>query len=74
MYAGPGGFGDGSPPIVDPLPSFLTPERVGAMVNGFEGDFVGFQALFEGGDGSHGAIHQIVGGCVPSIIFVLPDR
>jgi len=58
----PGGFGDGSPPITDPIATFFTPERVQAMVEGFPGNFTGFQALFEGGDGSHGAIHQIIGG------------
>ncbi|KAF9645987.1 Di-copper centre-containing protein [Thelephora ganbajun] len=57
-----GGLGDGAPPITQPLNTFFTPERINAMVDGFPGDFLGFQALFEGGDGSHGAIHQIVGG------------
>ena len=57
-----GGFGDGSPPITQPLNTFLTPERVKAMVDGFPGDFVGFQKLLEGGEGAHGAIHQILGG------------
>lgn len=32
------------------------------MINSFVGDFIGFQAEFEGH--SHGAIHRIVGGCV----------
>ena len=41
---------------------FIAPERVKDMVDGFPGDFVGFQKLFEGGDGPHGAIHQMVGG------------
>ena len=45
-----------------PLAKAFTPESQAAMVNGFEGDFVGFQAKFE--SGSHGAIHIIVGGYV----------
>ena len=40
----------------------FTPESQLAMVNGFEGDFIGFQALFQ--SGSHRAVHRIVGGCV----------
>jgi len=40
----------------------FTPESQVAMVNGFEGDFIGFQARLE--PGSHAAIHYIVGGCV----------
>lgn len=62
------GFG---PPITDPLNTFFTPERIEVMVDGFPGDFVSFQALFEGGHGSHGAVHQIVGGCVVMVGFVL---
>lgn len=66
-----GGFGDGTPPITRPLSSFFSLESIKPMVDGFPGDFVGFQKLFEGGDGSHGAIHQILGGCVTSPVFVL---
>jgi len=58
----PGGFGDGTPPITDPLVTFFTPQRVEAMVDDFPGDFLGFQKLFESGGGAHGAIHQSVGG------------
>jgi hypothetical protein len=65
----PGGFGDGSPPITAPLNTFFTPQAVESMVDGFPGDFVGFQALFESGSGSHGAIHQSVGGYVSMIVF-----
>ena len=46
----------------EPLTNEFTPESQAAMVNGFEGDFIGFQARL--GPGSHGAIHEIVGGCV----------
>jgi len=66
-----GGFGDGTPPITQPLNTFFTPERVNAMVDGSPGDFVGFQKLFEGGDGAHGTVHQIVGGCVISAVSAL---
>ena len=66
-----GGFGDGTPPITQPLNTFFTPERIMAMVDGSPGDFVQFQKVFEGGDGSHGAIHQIVGGCATSTFSVL---
>ena len=31
-------------------------------MNGFVGDFIGFQASLE--SGFHGAVHRIVGGCV----------
>ena len=61
-----GGFGDGPPSNPEPFPAMFTPQRIEDMVNGFPGDFVGFQKLFEGGDGAHGAIHQILGGCVTS--------
>ena len=40
----------------------ISPESQAAMVNGFVGDFIGFQAVFQGG--SHAAIHRLVGGCV----------
>jgi len=40
----------------------FTPESQVAMVNGFQGDFSGFQARLE--SGSHAAVHEIVGGCV----------
>jgi len=46
----------------EPLTNAFTPESQLAMVNGFQGDFIGFQALFV--SGSHAAIHEIVGGCV----------
>ena len=45
-----------------PLTNAFTPEAIAAMVNGYEGSFVGFQADFEGGP--HRAIHTIMGGCV----------
>jgi len=57
-----GSFGDGTPPITLPLNTFIAPERVEAMVDGLPGDFLGFQTLFENGNGSHGAIHQMIGG------------
>ena len=44
------------------LTSEFTPESQVAMVNGFVGDFSGFQAWFA--PGSHTAIHFIVGGYV----------
>lgn len=66
-----GGFGDGTPPVTAPLNTLFTPQRIKDMVDGFPGDFVGFQKLFEGGNGSHGAIHQSVGGSVTS--FCLAD-
>lgn len=64
-------FGPDTEPITDPLYSFFTPQRVKDMVDGFPGDYVGFQELFEGGDGPHGALHQIVGGSVTLILFVI---
>ena len=67
---GTGGFGDGTPPVTDPLATFFTPESVKSLVDGFPGDFVQFQKLFEGGNGPHGAIHQSVGGCVAAAVFV----
>ena len=44
------------------LTNRFTPESQAAMVNGFVGDFIGFQARFA--PGSHAAVHRIVGGCV----------
>jgi len=46
----------------EPLTNVFTPESQAAMVNGFEGSFIGFQARLE--SRSHGAVHSIVGGCV----------
>ena len=51
----------------EPLTDEFTPESQLTMVNGFQGDFSGFQAWFA--PGSHTAIHFIVGGCVN-----LPNR
>ena len=45
-----------------PLTLGFTPESQAALINNFEGSFVGFQAGFE--SKSHRAIHRIVGGCV----------
>ena len=68
---GGGGLGDGTPPATEPLNTLFTPESIEAMVDGFPGDFVGFQKLFEGG--AHGAIHQSVGGCEGGYLcFTLP--
>ena len=44
------------------LADSFTPEVIAAIVSGFEGSFVGFQALLEWEP--HGAVHAIVGGCV----------
>ena len=60
-----------NPETTEPLYSFFTPEIVKEMVDGFPGDYVGFQKYFEGGEGPHGAIHQIVGGSVTLILFAL---
>ena len=62
LLPGAGGFGDGSPIYTNPLPTWIAPPYVEAMVDGFPGDFLGFQALFEGGNGPHGAVHQMLGG------------
>ena len=53
-------FYPGAPDV--PLTDSLTPENQLAMVNSFEGSFVGFQAKFE--FGSHRVLHLVVGGCV----------
>ena len=45
----------------EPLTNEFTPESQAAMVNGFQGDFIGFQVRLE--SGSHAAVHEIVGGC-----------
>ena len=45
-----------------PMTDLFTYESQLAMVNGFVGDFIGFQTSIE--SGSHGAVHRIVGGCV----------
>ena len=56
----------------EPLTNQFTPESQAAMVNGFVGDFSGFQVRLE--PGSHGAIHFIVGGCVnlPNALRLCP--
>ena len=46
----------------DSVTDRITPASQLALVNGFVGNFVGFQASLE--SGSHGAIHLMVGGCV----------
>ncbi|KAJ7182211.1 Di-copper centre-containing protein [Mycena crocata] len=40
----------------------FTPAERDKMVNGFVGDFKGFQKYFEGFNGSHGAVHLMMGG------------
>ncbi|KAI0082073.1 Di-copper centre-containing protein [Panus rudis PR-1116 ss-1] len=40
----------------------FTKSEVHKMVNGFVGDFQGFQKYFEAPEGAHGAVHFIVGG------------
>ncbi|KAF7302077.1 Di-copper centre-containing protein [Mycena indigotica] len=40
----------------------FTPAERDKLVNGFVGDFKGFQTYLEGFNGSHGAIHLMVGG------------
>ncbi|KAJ7328833.1 Di-copper centre-containing protein [Mycena albidolilacea] len=40
----------------------FTPAERDKLVNGFVGDFVGFQKYFEGFNGSHGAVHLMMGG------------
>jgi len=54
------------------LTTVFTPESQAAMVNGFQGDFIGFQARFA--PGSHAAVHDIVGGCVnlPNALRLCP--
>lgn len=44
----PDPFGDGTPPGPDDLWTYFTPASQKAMVEGYVGDFWGFQALFEG--------------------------
>ncbi|KAK7046422.1 hypothetical protein R3P38DRAFT_3307777 [Favolaschia claudopus] len=58
-----------------PLPGFMTeaeeqvqanatftPAERDKLVHGFVGDYVGFQKYFEGFNGSHGAVHLMMGG------------
>ncbi|KAJ7121493.1 Di-copper centre-containing protein [Mycena epipterygia] len=40
----------------------FTPAEHAKLVNGFVGDYKGFQTYFEGFNGSHGAVHEIMGG------------
>ena len=51
------------------LANAFTPESQMALVNGFEGSFLGFQAHLE--PGPHRSIHYIVGG---SVNFPYPSR
>ena len=50
------------------LANAFTPESQMALVNGFEGSFLGFQAHLE--PGSHRSIHYMVGGCV-NLLYAL---
>jgi tyrosinase len=45
-----------------PATDAFMPANITALVDGFVGDYIGFQARFE--SGAHGAVHRIVGGCV----------
>ncbi|THH18895.1 hypothetical protein EW146_g2182 [Bondarzewia mesenterica] len=40
----------------------FTPAEVFKLINGFAGDYRGFQAYFESFEGAHGAVHEIMGG------------
>ncbi|KAI0316266.1 Di-copper centre-containing protein [Amylostereum chailletii] len=40
----------------------FTAAEVSKMVNGFVGDYKGFQTYFEGWEGAHGSVHLIMGG------------
>ncbi|KAJ6571409.1 Di-copper centre-containing protein [Mycena capillaripes] len=40
----------------------FTPAERDKLVNGFVGNYVGFQKYFEGFNGSHGAVHLMMGG------------
>lgn len=42
----------------------FTPAAIDALVNGYVGDFKGFQKDMEGFEGPHGAVHLIMGGQV----------
>lgn len=44
----PDPFGDGTPPAPDPLWNYITPASQEALVQGYAGDFEGFQTQFEG--------------------------
>ena len=46
----------------EPLTNEFTPESIAAVINGFQGDFIGFQGRVA--PGPHAAVHEIVGGCV----------
>jgi tyrosinase len=40
----------------------FTPEKVEALINGFVGDYEGFQAEFEAWNKAHFAVHSVIGG------------
>jgi len=52
-----------------PLANAFTPESRAALVNGFEGSFLGFQQRLE--PGAHRSIHYMVGGCINLLKFVV---
>ena len=54
------------------LATLITPESQAAIINGFVGDFIAFQAALQGG--SHAAIHIMVGACVdlPKLLWFRP--
>ncbi|KAJ7429737.1 Di-copper centre-containing protein [Mycena galericulata] len=45
----------------------FTPAQRDKLVNGFVGDYRGFQKYFEGFNGSHGAVHLMMGGDLAGI-------
>jgi len=55
-------FGDGTPVPQGPFWNLFTQAGTDEMVKGYSGDFLGFHTYFEGPNGSHGGIHQILGG------------
>ncbi|KAJ3866692.1 Di-copper centre-containing protein [Lentinula novae-zelandiae] len=53
----------------------FTQSEVDKMVNGFVGDYKGFQVYMEGFEGAHGSVHEILGGQVMNFcnIFLEAD-
>jgi len=60
---------DGTPLPNEPLNTFITPQLIEGMVDGFPGDFVGFQSFMDTNNGSHGVIHLMVGGYVAARLW-----
>jgi len=58
----PDPIGDGTPGATMALWNYFAPDIQDELIHGSVGNFEGFQPQYEGPTGSHGVIHEIIGG------------